>query len=174
MRYIINVWLLHYKNLNITSWYFTGLSLTLMSYGDSVKLGVMSDTQISPQHSVISHSFDKQISQLATLAGVYRRPSRVSVTSTSSTSSSTWASFCASQSRIKRSFETTVPATSFFWLYRLNSPILRAGYYVAFKEILSTSTNTSCNWQVLQALRHIQRFLTCHSSSFMRRSEHVR
>lgn len=135
MRYVINVWLLYYKNLNIKSLYLTGLSLTLMSYGDSVKLGVMSDTQISPQHSVISHSFDKQISQLATLAGVYRRPSRVSVTSTSSTSSSTWVSFCALQSRIKRSFDTTVPVTSFFWLYCLNSSILRAGHHVALIDL---------------------------------------
>ncbi|XP_054283849.1 uncharacterized protein LOC129000830 isoform X2 [Macrosteles quadrilineatus] len=57
------------------------LSLTIMSYGDSVRLGVMSDTQISPQHSVVSYNFDKHITQLATLAGVSRRPSRSSLDS---------------------------------------------------------------------------------------------
>ncbi|XP_046660830.1 uncharacterized protein LOC124354430 isoform X1 [Homalodisca vitripennis] len=62
------------------------LSLTLMTYGDLVRLGVMSDTQISPQHSVISYNFDKHIAQLATLAGVHRRPSRTSAPASSSSS----------------------------------------------------------------------------------------
>lgn len=64
------------------------LSMTLMSYGDSVRLCVMSDTQLSPQHSIISSNFDKHIGQLAVGAGVARRPSSPSRSSTSSPPSS--------------------------------------------------------------------------------------
>lgn len=51
------------------------LSMTLMSYGDSVRLCIMSDTQLSLQHTIISNNFDKHIGQLAVAVGVSRRPS---------------------------------------------------------------------------------------------------
>lgn len=64
------------------------LSMTLMSYGDSVRLCIMSDTQLSPQHSIISNNFDKHIGQLAVAAGVARRPGSPSRSSTTSPASS--------------------------------------------------------------------------------------
>ncbi|XP_069685750.1 uncharacterized protein [Periplaneta americana] len=48
------------------------LALTLMNYGDCVRLAVMSDAMIAPQHSVITTSFMQQVYQLAAQAGVPR------------------------------------------------------------------------------------------------------
>nr|CAD7450882.1 unnamed protein product [Timema bartmani] len=49
-----------------------GLSLTIMNYGDTVRLGVMSDALLSPQHSVIATGFLQQLSDLARCAGIPR------------------------------------------------------------------------------------------------------
>jgi hypothetical protein len=43
----------------------TGVSLTLMTYGDTVRLGVMSDSMIAPQHTAIATGFLQQVYQLA-------------------------------------------------------------------------------------------------------------
>nr|CAD7461595.1 unnamed protein product [Timema tahoe] len=48
------------------------LSLTIMNYGDTVRLGVMSDALLSPQHSVIATGFLQQLSDLARCAGIPR------------------------------------------------------------------------------------------------------
>jgi hypothetical protein len=48
----------------------TGLSLTLMTYGDAVRLGVMSDSMIAPRHTVIATAFPQQVYHLAARAGV--------------------------------------------------------------------------------------------------------
>jgi hypothetical protein len=48
----------------------TGLSLTLMTYGDSVRLGVMSDSMIAPRHTVIATAFPQQVYRLATAVAV--------------------------------------------------------------------------------------------------------
>jgi hypothetical protein len=45
--------------------FLSGLSLTLMSYGGSVQLGVMGDAQLAPHHVHITNSFSDNIYQLA-------------------------------------------------------------------------------------------------------------
>ncbi|XP_067005165.2 uncharacterized protein [Anabrus simplex] len=51
------------------------LSLSLMNYGDTVRLGVMSDAQLSPQHTMLASGFIHQLQQLAMVAGVPRERS---------------------------------------------------------------------------------------------------
>ncbi|XP_014261647.1 uncharacterized protein LOC106673838 isoform X3 [Cimex lectularius] len=51
-----------------------GLSLTIISYGDTVQLGVMSDAQLSPHQSTIVTNFTSELYQLAERAGVPRIP----------------------------------------------------------------------------------------------------
>ena len=63
--------------------FFAGLSLTLMSYGDSVRLGVMADQMIAPGHNVIATNFMQQINMLAAMAGIPRERSSFSTTSSS-------------------------------------------------------------------------------------------
>lgn len=46
------------------------VSLTLMTYGDTVRLGVMSDSMIAPQHTIIATGFLEQVYQLAAQAEV--------------------------------------------------------------------------------------------------------
>jgi hypothetical protein len=43
-----------------------------MHYGDTVRLGVMADSMIAPQHAVIATGFPQQVYQLAAQAGVPR------------------------------------------------------------------------------------------------------
>ncbi|XP_021938483.1 uncharacterized protein LOC110839019 isoform X2 [Zootermopsis nevadensis] len=57
------------------------LSLTLMKYGDTVRLGVMVDSMIAPQHTVMASGFLQQVYQLAALAGVPRDRTSLSTSS---------------------------------------------------------------------------------------------
>jgi hypothetical protein len=41
-----------------------------MTYGDTVRLGVMSDSMIAPQHTIIATAFLEQVYQLAEKCGV--------------------------------------------------------------------------------------------------------
>jgi hypothetical protein len=41
-----------------------------MTYGDTVRLGVMSDSMIAPQHTIIATGFLEQVYQLAAKSGV--------------------------------------------------------------------------------------------------------
>ncbi|KAJ9587824.1 hypothetical protein L9F63_018748, partial [Diploptera punctata] len=54
------------------------LSLTLMSYGDSVRLGIMADSMIAPGHNVIATNFLYQINMLAAVAEIPREANNVS------------------------------------------------------------------------------------------------
>jgi hypothetical protein len=49
-----------------------------MTYGDSVRLGVMSDSMIAPRHTVIATAFLQQVHHLAAQTGVTRDRSTVS------------------------------------------------------------------------------------------------
>lgn len=51
------------------------MSLTLMSYGDSVRLGVMTDAQLSDHHIQIANDFYNHINELAAAVGVSRERS---------------------------------------------------------------------------------------------------
>ena len=46
------------------------MSLTLMTYNDSVKLGVVADALLSPHHAVIASTFAQHLWELAAGAGV--------------------------------------------------------------------------------------------------------
>ncbi|XP_063217290.1 uncharacterized protein LOC134528033 [Bacillus rossius redtenbacheri] len=48
------------------------MALTLMQYGHSVHLGVMTDALLSPQHAFIASGFQQQIAELASASGVQR------------------------------------------------------------------------------------------------------
>nr|CAD7433231.1 unnamed protein product [Timema monikensis] len=63
---------LHIKLNHSSPIRFSRLSLTIMNYGDTVRLGVMSDALLSPQHSVIATGFLQQLSDLAKCAGIPR------------------------------------------------------------------------------------------------------
>jgi len=41
-----------------------------MSFGDTITIGVMADSKLSPQHNIISSTFPGHIRRLATAAGV--------------------------------------------------------------------------------------------------------
>lgn len=46
------------------------MSLTLMTFGESVRLGIMTDALLSPHHTMISSTFAQHIWDLANSAGV--------------------------------------------------------------------------------------------------------
>ena len=55
-----------------------------MSYGDSVRLGVMADSMIAPGHTVVATNFLHQINMLAAMAGIPRDRNSLSTASSSS------------------------------------------------------------------------------------------
>ncbi|XP_076624349.1 uncharacterized protein LOC143343380 isoform X1 [Colletes latitarsis] len=64
------------------------MSITLHRYGTGVRLGVMGDALIGPEHSVITRTFPKSVENLAKVVGVPRTPSRNSTPSPISPSTS--------------------------------------------------------------------------------------
>ncbi|XP_015182440.1 PREDICTED: uncharacterized protein LOC107069547 isoform X1 [Polistes dominula] len=50
------------------------MSITLHRYGNGVRLGVMGDALISPQHSIITRTFPKSLRSLSTVVGVPKTP----------------------------------------------------------------------------------------------------
>ncbi|XP_015597807.1 uncharacterized protein LOC107268977 [Cephus cinctus] len=52
------------------------MSITLHRYGKGVRLGVMADAMIGPQHSIITKTFPRSLQSLANIVGVPRTPSR--------------------------------------------------------------------------------------------------
>ncbi|XP_046141793.1 uncharacterized protein LOC114871014 isoform X1 [Osmia bicornis bicornis] len=64
------------------------MSITLHRYGNGVRLGVMGDALIGPEHSIITRTFPKSIENLANVVGVPRTPSRHSTPSPASPSTS--------------------------------------------------------------------------------------
>ena len=57
------------------------MSITLHRYGSGVRLGVMGDALIGPEHAVITRTFPKSMENLANVVGVPRIPSRNSTPS---------------------------------------------------------------------------------------------
>lgn len=64
------------------------MSITLHRYGTGVRLGVMGDALIGPEHSVITRTFPKSVESLAYAVGVPRTPSRNLIPSPASPSTS--------------------------------------------------------------------------------------
>ncbi|XP_053994090.1 uncharacterized protein LOC128884623 isoform X2 [Hylaeus volcanicus] len=64
------------------------MSITLHRYGNGVRLGVMGDALIGPEHSIITRTFPKSVETLANVVGVPRTPSRNSTPSPASPSTS--------------------------------------------------------------------------------------
>lgn len=52
------------------------MSITLHRYKNGVRLGVMCDALIGPQHSIITRTFPTSLQNLSTIVGVPRTPSR--------------------------------------------------------------------------------------------------
>lgn len=52
------------------------MSITLHKYGSGVRLGVMGDALIGPEHAIITRTFPKSVENLANIVGVPRIPSR--------------------------------------------------------------------------------------------------
>lgn len=61
--------------------FFLDMSITLHRYGSGVRLGVMGDALIGPEHAVITRTFPKSMENLANVVGVPRIPSRNSTPS---------------------------------------------------------------------------------------------
>ncbi|XP_076664076.1 uncharacterized protein LOC143366691 [Andrena cerasifolii] len=64
------------------------MSITLHRYGNGVRLGVMGDALIGPEHTIITRTFPKSVSNLANVIGVPRTPSRTSTPSPDSPNTS--------------------------------------------------------------------------------------
>jgi hypothetical protein len=84
----------------------TGLSLTLMTYGDSVRLGVMSDSMIAPRHTIIATAFPQQVYRLATTLAVPHDHATVSSTS--------------------HVYQPNIPPDEIFSAHRSNTPLSSA------------------------------------------------
>lgn len=67
---------------------FSDMSITLHRYGNGVRLGVMADALIGPEHTIITRTFPKSVSNLANVVGVPRTPSRTSTPSPDSPNTS--------------------------------------------------------------------------------------
>ncbi|XP_031846283.2 uncharacterized protein LOC116432919 isoform X2 [Nomia melanderi] len=52
------------------------MSITLHRYGTAIRMGVMGDALIGPEHSIITRTFPKSVENLADVVGVPRPPSR--------------------------------------------------------------------------------------------------
>lgn len=63
------------------------MSLTLMNFGDYVRLGVMADALLSPNHTIVSSTFVQHICDLATAAGISNNFGNCSFASEDSVSS---------------------------------------------------------------------------------------
>lgn len=64
-----------YKKYNsINSFFFVDMSITLHRYGNGVRLGVMGDALIGPQHSIITRTFPKSLQNLSAVVGVPKTP----------------------------------------------------------------------------------------------------
>ncbi|KAG8223342.1 hypothetical protein J437_LFUL001220 [Ladona fulva] len=74
----------------------TSMSLSLMTYKGSVRLGVMADQQLSPQHSAIATAFVPQLCDLAVSVGVPRERLPSASTRPTSPRGSPWISPLAS------------------------------------------------------------------------------
>lgn len=57
------------------------MSITLHRYKDGIRLGVMGDALIGPEHSIITRTFPKSVENLANVVGVPRASSRNSTPS---------------------------------------------------------------------------------------------
>ncbi|XP_046400941.1 uncharacterized protein LOC124167164 isoform X2 [Ischnura elegans] len=88
----------------------TSVSLSLMTYKGTIRLGVMADQQLSPQHSSIATAFGTQISDLALSAGVPRE--RLSSASNRPSAGSPWISPLATPRPSPRPSPKPSPKTS--------------------------------------------------------------
>lgn len=52
------------------------MSITLHRYGNGVRLGIMGDALISPQHFIVARMFPHSVRNLAAILGVPRLSSR--------------------------------------------------------------------------------------------------
>lgn len=52
------------------------MSMTLHRHGNTVRLGIMGDALIGPQHFIVARTFPKSVRNLAGVLGVPRAPSR--------------------------------------------------------------------------------------------------
>jgi hypothetical protein len=102
----------------------TGLSLTLMTYGDSVRLGVMSDSMIAPRHTIIATAFPQQVSRLATAVAVPDDHATVS----SSTS---------------HVYQPNIPPDEIFSAHRSNTPVSSASEKLPHLTSSSSELNVS-------------------------------
>ena len=64
------------------------MSMTLHRHGNGVRLGVMGDAMIGPQHTIITKTFPKSLQNLALAVGVPKIPSRSSSPSPASPTTS--------------------------------------------------------------------------------------
>lgn len=62
--------------IKICNSFFLDMSISLHKYGSGVRLGVMADALISPEHAIITRTFPKSVENLANVVGVPRIPSR--------------------------------------------------------------------------------------------------
>lgn len=63
-----------HKYNSITIFFFVDMSITLHRYGNGVRLGVMGDALIGPQHSIITRTFPKSLQNLSAIVGVPKTP----------------------------------------------------------------------------------------------------
>ncbi|XP_047346043.1 uncharacterized protein LOC124947643 isoform X3 [Vespa velutina] len=64
----------YHKYNPINSFFFVDMSITLHRYGNGVRLGVMGDALIGPQHSIITRTFPKSLQNLSAIVGVPKTP----------------------------------------------------------------------------------------------------
>jgi len=102
----------------------TGLSLTLITYGDSVRLGVMSDSMIAPRHTIIATAFPQQVYRLATAVAVTHDYATVS----SSTS---------------HVYQPNIPPDEIFSVHRSNTPVSSASEELRHLTSSSPELNVS-------------------------------
>lgn len=62
--------------IKIYNLFFSDMSITLHKYGSGVRLGVMGDALIGPEHAIITRTFPKSVENLANVVGVPRIPNR--------------------------------------------------------------------------------------------------
>lgn len=55
---------------------FAGMSITLHRHGRGVRLGIIGDAMIGPQHYIITKAFPRSVQELAVTVGVPRTPNR--------------------------------------------------------------------------------------------------
>jgi predicted HAD superfamily phosphohydrolase len=80
-----------------------------MAYGDSVRLGVMSDSMIAPRHTVIATAFTQQVHRLATAMAVPHDHTHATVSSSTSLV-----------------YQLNIPPDEIVGAHRSNSPVTSA------------------------------------------------